>query len=100
MVLTVILIFPEPAIVAFKVSVVKSYAFILPEPAIEQSNSIELPDSFIFPEPPILESTLSASTRKVIFPDPPKATVKSLLFMIPSFVMFPDPPKETLSISL
>tara|TARA_B110000046_G_scaffold185405_1_gene226886 strand:- start:9957 stop:10142 length:186 start_codon:yes stop_codon:yes gene_type:complete len=61
---------------------------------------MELPDSFIFLEPPILESTLSASIRKVIFPDPPKATVKSLLFMIPSFVMFPDPPKETLSISL
>jgi len=82
-VFTVVLILPEPAIVAFNVSVVKSYAFIQPE--IEQFSWFDFPFNFMFPEPPIELFTSSTSKTRVMFPEPPKETFKSSDFNTPSW---------------
>ena len=83
--------------VAFKVSVVKSYAFILPEPAIEQLSWFDFPFNFMFPEPPIELFTSSTSKARVMFPETPKETFKSSDFNTPSLVILPAPPNDTLS---
>jgi hypothetical protein len=89
---------PEPAILAFKVSESKSYAFILPDPAIEHLRLFVVPFNFMFPEPPIEAFKVLVLIFAVILPDPPMLIDTSSDLITFCTLTSPEPPKETASI--